>query len=102
VLFIGPAEATPARIVQRFQCGWHIACGDVEALTRLLLHLVESPQEIRMAGERAREALIGNFDLPLGVARIAGIVGATSQPSVESRASGAAEASILHPQVRHS
>jgi catechol 2,3-dioxygenase-like lactoylglutathione lyase family enzyme len=29
VLFIGPRAATPARIVERFGCGWQVECGDV-------------------------------------------------------------------------
>lgn len=76
ILFIGPAAATPARIVDRFSCGWHVECGDVAGLSRLLRHLANNRNEVRIAGERAREALLQNFDLPLGVARIAAILGA--------------------------
>jgi colanic acid biosynthesis glycosyl transferase WcaI len=70
VLFIGPSDATPARIIERFQCGWQIGCGDVDSLTHLLTRLVEDPAEVEEAGRRARLALLQNFDLPIGVDRI--------------------------------
>ena len=76
ILFIGPRQATPALIIGRFQCGWQIDCGDVQALTQLLLHLAEHPEDVRQAGRNAREALLRHYDLPLGVERIAGILGA--------------------------
>jgi len=78
ILFIGPRQATPALIVRRFNCGWHIDCGDVAALTRLLRHLADHSDEIIRAGQRAREALLQHYDLPVGVERIAGILGAGS------------------------
>ena len=79
ILFVGPREATPAHIVQRFDCGWHVDCGDVAALTHLLLHLADHPEEVTHAGRNARNALLQHFDLPIGVARLAGILGADSQ-----------------------
>ena len=74
VLFIGPAGATPARIIERFGCGWHIKCGEVAALTTLLLHLADHRDEVRQKGVRGRQALLAHFDLPLGTARIASIL----------------------------
>jgi colanic acid biosynthesis glycosyl transferase WcaI len=76
VLFIGPANAMPARIIRSYGCGWHVAVGDVGAASGLLLHLIDHPEEIYAAGERGRQALIEHFDLPLGIARIAEIIGA--------------------------
>ena len=32
ILYIGPREATPARIIERFQCGWQVDPGDTAAL----------------------------------------------------------------------
>jgi colanic acid biosynthesis glycosyl transferase WcaI len=75
VLFIGPQEATPARIVEQFQCGWHVSCGDVASLVALLERLLNSPEEIQAAGERARQALLEHFDLHIGVDRICSILG---------------------------
>jgi colanic acid biosynthesis glycosyl transferase WcaI len=79
ILFVGPREATPAHIVQRFECGWHVDCGDVAALTHILLHLANHPEEVTRAGRNARNALLQHFDLPIGVARLAGILGADSR-----------------------
>jgi colanic acid biosynthesis glycosyl transferase WcaI len=70
ILYIGPHDSTPARLVERFQCGWHIRCGDVDALTRLLRRLIENRAEVEEAGHRARRALLQNFDLPIGVDKI--------------------------------
>jgi colanic acid biosynthesis glycosyl transferase WcaI len=79
ILFVGPRGATPADLVQRFNCGWHVDCGDVAALTHLLLHLANHPEEVTRAGRNARNALLQHFDLPIGVARLAGILGADSR-----------------------
>ena len=76
ILFVGPADATPARIIRRFGCGWHVPVGDVAGLTDLLRSLADDREAVRRAGELARQALLDHFDLPLGVARICGILGA--------------------------
>ncbi len=76
VLFIGPAAATPARIVQRFGCGWQVECGDTETLVALLRTLAENRDLVHAAGVRARTALLQHFDLPLGVSRVCASIGA--------------------------
>lgn len=76
ILFIGPRDATPARIVERFSCGWHVNCNDSGALTALLKYLAVNPAEVAQAGRRARRALLDHYDLPLGVARIIKILDA--------------------------
>ncbi len=84
ILFIGPADATPARIIRRFHCGWHIACGDVEALTTLLRRLTADRVAVHAAGWRARQALLDHYDLPVGVARICELLGLNpSLPEME-------------------
>lgn len=87
ILFIGPKDATPARIVERFSCGWHINCNDSSALTALLKYLAANPAVVAEAGQRARSALVDHFDLPLGVARIIKILGADLKKSVPSQSS---------------
>jgi glycosyltransferase involved in cell wall biosynthesis len=77
ILFIGPRQATPALIIDRFQCGWQIDCGDVPGLTRLLIHLSAHPTDVSLAGRNARQAFLHHYDLPLGIERIAGILGAS-------------------------
>jgi len=76
ILFIGPRNATPARIIERFGCGWHIECGDIPSLVSLLLHLANTPDEVLEAGKRARRTLLEHYDRPFGVARIAEILSA--------------------------
>jgi glycosyltransferase involved in cell wall biosynthesis len=78
ILFIGPRQATPALIIDRFKCGWQLDCGDVQALTQLLPYLAEHPDEVRLAGQNARNALLQNYDLPIGVERVINILGAGS------------------------
>ncbi|SDF22583.1 glycosyltransferase family 4 protein [Terriglobus roseus] len=79
ILFVGPGAATPASIVRRHACGWHIENGDVEGLVSLLNHLGKHPEEISAAGKNGRLALEREFDRPLGTARIINqLVGTTS------------------------
>ncbi|MGD1095590.1 MAG: glycosyltransferase family 4 protein [Bryobacteraceae bacterium] len=83
VLYIGPREATPARIIERFHCGWRIEPGDTHSLAALLDHLESSRHLIYEAGDRARTAFDQHYDRPLGVARVARILGletAVTQP----------------------
>jgi glycosyltransferase involved in cell wall biosynthesis len=70
ILFIGPAAATPARIIQKHKCGWHVSIGEADAVVQLLRHLADHPEEVIEAGSNARTALEQNFDRPLGTARI--------------------------------
>jgi glycosyltransferase involved in cell wall biosynthesis len=88
VLFIGPAEATPARIIERFQCGWHLECGEGDRLAGLLRHLAANPHLVRHAGERARKGFEQEYDVPIGVARIASILGLAPQECAGSAAPG--------------
>ena len=88
ILFIGPKVATPALVIDRHQCGWHVEVGDVEGLTRLLRHLAEHPEDVRAAGIRARRALEDFYDLPHSIERIASILGETDQPTPSSATSG--------------
>jgi glycosyltransferase involved in cell wall biosynthesis len=86
VLFIGPRNATPARIVEQFRCGWQIDPGDVNSLRRLLDILIRNPSQVREAGEAARRAFNSNYDRPLGVARICSIFEAVlASPAVSRR-----------------
>ena len=83
ILFIGPAAATPAEIVLKHDCGWRVACGDTNALVRLLLHLAENPQEITRAGLNARQALETHYDRSHGSSRIIALItGETALPSL--------------------
>jgi glycosyltransferase involved in cell wall biosynthesis len=89
LLFIGPASATPARILRRHGCGWHVPCGDVDGLTKLLQHLAANRQEVTQAGARAREALLAFYDLPQSVDRLGDILGAAPRTGRQTRTESA-------------
>ena len=75
VLFIGPAAATPALLIQRFDCGWHFDCGDKDGVRSLLVRLLDHPEEIREKGRNGREAFVESYDKPAGVARVINALG---------------------------
>jgi colanic acid biosynthesis glycosyl transferase WcaI len=79
VLYIGPASATPAVLIQKFDCGWHFECGDEAGVAALLLRLIEDPAELRRKGQNGREAFAKNYDKPAGVARVMRAMGLESQ-----------------------
>ena len=75
ILYIGPREATPARIIERFQCGWQVDPGDTGTLANLLLKLDAQRPSISEAGARARLAFEKHYDRSMGAARIVKILG---------------------------
>jgi glycosyltransferase involved in cell wall biosynthesis len=79
VLFVGPAEATPALLIRQFECGWHFDCGDEAGVSAFLLRLVEDPEELRKKGQNGREAFIASYDRPTGVARVMRALGLEAQ-----------------------
>jgi glycosyltransferase involved in cell wall biosynthesis len=80
ILFIGPEQATPARIIRKFNCGWNVPVGDVRGLTELLHRLASDRGEVALAGARARQTLLEHFDMPLGLARLTSFLTGTSIP----------------------
>ena len=81
LLFIGPAQATPALLIARHNCGWRVDCGDTRGATELLRFLADHPETVKAAGIRAREALVVHYDLPQSVNHIADILGARASAS---------------------
>ncbi len=79
VLYIGPAQATPALLIRRFECGWHFDCGDEAGVSAFLLRLVENPGELRRKGRNGREAFLAGYDKPAGVARVLRSLGLETQ-----------------------
>ncbi len=78
ILFIGPRDATPARLIAEHNCGWQIDTGDVAGLMQLLGHLNSNRELIAAAGERAYDAFREHYERSIGVARIAGLLGVQS------------------------
>jgi glycosyltransferase involved in cell wall biosynthesis len=79
VLFIGPAAATPALLIERFNCGWRFDCGDEGGVRSLLAHLLEHPEDIREKGKNGRQAFIESYDKPVGVTRVMHAMGLESE-----------------------
>lgn len=75
VLYIGPREATPARMIERYRCGWQVDPGDTAALASLLETLSSQPHLVHEAGARSRQAFEQYHDRPMSAARIVRILG---------------------------
>lgn len=85
ILFIGPGASTVAQVIGRFACGWHIECGDVTGLSRLLRSLVNHPEEVAEAARQAHRAFLNHYDREIGVARVCRLIGAESEGPAQSR-----------------
>ncbi len=85
ILYVGPAAATPAQIIQRHECGWRVDSGDVTALVHLLETLLQDRSRIRRAGERARLAFDQHYERRIGVARVCAILGVPTKPELRSQ-----------------
>jgi glycosyltransferase involved in cell wall biosynthesis len=83
ILYIGPPDATPALIVQRFHCGWQVDPGDSATLVALLERLAADPGLVSRAGASGRAAFLRHYNLPIGVARVASILGALQSERVK-------------------
>jgi glycosyltransferase involved in cell wall biosynthesis len=70
ILFIGPKEATPAKIIEKYDCGWQIDPNDTAKAVELLTTLSQHPYLIQDAGAKATAAFQQNYDRPIAVAKI--------------------------------
>ena len=75
ILYIGPQDATPARILEGHGCGWRVEPGDTAGLVHLLERLEQDRSLVWEAGGRARRAFEQFYDKPIGVERILSILG---------------------------
>ncbi len=80
LLFIGPADSTPARHIRKFQCGWHIQPGDVDGLESLLFQLCSNRHLLCEAGKRARQAFESDFDSAISLAAIKSVIEGSIPP----------------------
>ena len=99
ILFIGPREATPARIIERFQCGWQVNPGDAATVASLLRKLHSQRELIVEAGARARQAFEKHYDRPMSAARIVKILGLEPAEIVESHPGSRKTSYSAVPQV---
>ncbi len=91
ILFIGPKQSTTARIIERYGCGWHIECGDVDGLVKLLRLLHERTDLVEAAGARAYGAFVSQYQRSLGVSRLAVLL----QPGLKARSAAASQGGAL-------
>ena len=80
MLYVGPRTATPARLLDRHDCGWRIEPGNPDGMVRLLHRLEQDRGLLREAGARARTAFEQYYDRPIGVGRILSILGLVETP----------------------
>jgi len=85
LLYIGPQNATPARIIDRFRCGWQVDPGNVRGLVSLLDRLASQPEELEAVGGRARAAFEEHYNRPAGVARIQEVLGVSAHGSAANK-----------------
>lgn len=74
ILYVGPAQGTPARLIAKFGCGWQVEPGDAAGLVRVLQRLAQDFGEVEAAGARGYRAFQEFYDRKAGVGRIVGIV----------------------------
>jgi glycosyltransferase involved in cell wall biosynthesis len=92
ILYIGPEGATPAHVIQKFQCGWRVEPGDGNALILLLTRLEQNRHLLTTAGVRARDAFETHYDKSIGVERILSILGLSASVQAGAEAASAASA----------
>ncbi len=76
VLFVGPGESTPARMIREHGCGWHVEPGDAHGAVDLLHRLRRRRGEVAEAGAKGLALFHSRHEKVQSVARIADVLGA--------------------------
>jgi colanic acid biosynthesis glycosyl transferase WcaI len=74
ICYVGPRQATPARVIARYGCGWQVEVGDEQGLVALLRRLRENPAEVREHGARAFSAWQNHYTTERGAARVVAVI----------------------------
>ncbi len=74
VLYIGAGHATPARLIDEFQCGWVVPVGRSKMLSSLLTRLADDRSQVRRSGEAALKTFRQLWDRPIAVQRLAEVL----------------------------
>jgi glycosyltransferase involved in cell wall biosynthesis len=69
VIFIGDDSGEIAQLIKRHQCGYTVAMGDETMLADRIADLAANPGRCREMGERARQAFLIEFDMPMAMER---------------------------------
>jgi glycosyltransferase involved in cell wall biosynthesis len=71
ILYIGAAHATPARLIDQFQCGWFVPAGQPHALESLLGRLANDRAQVLRLGAAALAAFRELWDRPVALQHLA-------------------------------
>lgn len=95
ILYIGAAHATPARLIEQFQCGWFVPAGKPQVLESLLRRLADDRAQVLQLGEAALAAFRELWDRPVALQHLAEMLDLTARISATSVQSDAAQASTM-------
>ncbi len=71
ILYIGASQATPARLIGQFQCGWFVPAGQSQVLESLLRRLADDRAQVLRLGEAALAAFHELWDRPVALQHLA-------------------------------
>jgi colanic acid biosynthesis glycosyl transferase WcaI len=83
VIYVGPATAEVARVIDRTQCGFHVHPGDANAMVDVLLSIESSPNLLRTYARRAAFLGSSSYSTAAGVARIQAAIAPLMKPATE-------------------
>ncbi|MBI1357419.1 MAG: hypothetical protein GC160_24020 [Acidobacteria bacterium] len=75
ILFVGPEDATPSKVIDEHGAGWRIRNGCADDLVAVLLQLQQDAALYTEAGRRARRSFEREYDQPVGVRRVIDVLG---------------------------
>jgi colanic acid biosynthesis glycosyl transferase WcaI len=67
IIFIGDDRGEIAQLIRRHDCGYTVAVGDETTLAGTIADLAANPSRCREMGERARQAFVTEFDMPMAM-----------------------------------
>ena len=71
IVYVGAPNATPATLINQYQCGWFVRAGNAGKLQSLLLKLANDRMAVRTAGGMALAAFHELWDRPVAVQHLA-------------------------------
>jgi colanic acid biosynthesis glycosyl transferase WcaI len=83
IIYIGPRGTAPHQIIERFECGWNVECGDGPGFVQLLESLSREREPVVLRGAYGRAAFLAHYDQPGAVARISALIGARVESTEE-------------------
>lgn len=85
ILYIGAAHATPARLIDQFQCGWFVPAGQSHVLESLLRRLAADRAQVLRVGNAALAAFRELWDRPVALQHLAEMLDLNTRGTVISR-----------------